>query len=424
MILVWIAISMLAGPIVIALVAVTTLLLKFRKRYSELLAGFWVICTLSDNRAESFHYFEQAKYVYLSLLALFLIFDNKSFKPFFPFFLRFLPFIIVAFYCLSNTPAHIFNSAIAKTISYFLLLLVVPNYVVKAYREDSTDFFRLLFYVAIFILLLGLIVKPFFPLFVTLEERYRGMLGNPNGLGLYCLVVFILFGLLNKSMPYLISRQEKLLFYALILTSVFLCGSRNAIIAILIYLFFSSLGRISVGLGLILLVIIAVGYEYINLNVVDFVKSLSLEKYLRADTLSNAAGRFIAWKLAWEYISKNIFIGHGFEYTDYLFYINQKSLNAVGHQGNAHNSYLTFWLDTGITGLIFYFAAFLGAFIKAARRNKAVIAGLYAILFAAVFESYLTASLNPYTMVVFIILTIFTSDEILQVKTKDIIPLH
>jgi O-antigen ligase len=105
-------------------------------------------------------------------------------------------------------------------------------------------------------------------------------------------------------------------------------------------------------------------------------------------------------------------LGKGFFYTEYLFKKYFEILSTQGHQGNAHNSYLTFWLDTGLIGLIMYVVAFFSSFISAARKSYYAIPLLYAIVFSANFESWLTSSLNPFTIQVWIMLTIllFMSD--------------
>lgn len=424
MLILWLIVALFGGPINIVFIPLCVIFLKLRNRYTEMLLGFWFVCTFSDSRLDLLSSFEQAKYVYIVLLTIFLLLDAKQFTPINRFFIRFLPFILVAFYCISHTPAANLSNSIFKTFSYMCLLFITPNYVSKSYRDNGYDFIRLFIILAAFILFLGLFSKLFIPSLVTFENRFRGLLGNPNGLGIYCLVVFILFALVNRSLPDLFSKQEKILVFILLFLSLILSGSRTALVASLIYIMFSYLTRISPILGFIILIAILMGYEYIDINLVTVAKSVGIEKYLRTETLQNAAGRYIAWKFAWDNISKNIFMGHGFEYTNYLFSLHQKELSDMGHQGNAHNSYLTFWLDTGIVGLFLYLWAFVGFFIKAARKNKVIIAALFAILFSIVFESYLTSSLNPYTIVIIIILTIFTSDEILPIKAQDIIPLH
>lgn len=78
----------------------------------------------------------------------------------------------------------------------------------------------------------------------------------------------------------------------------------------------------------------------------------------------------------------------------------------LGHQGAAHNMYLTFWLDTGLIGLILFLSGLLVTFFRASKRNKLAIPILYAILFSNNYESWLTASLNPFTIQLLFILSI------------------
>ncbi len=415
-------VSMIGGPVNIGFIAICVLLLKLRNKDTELLAGLWFVCTMSDSRLEAFKSFEQAKYAYIVLLTVFILINVKKYAPLSRFYLLFLPFIVVAFYCLRYSPV-VFTS-FSKTLSYLFLLFTVPNYVNKSYKDNGLDFIKLFIYIGIFVLLIGLLLKFFLPFTVSFEGRFRGLLGNPNGMGLYCLVLFLLFVLINRSLPDLFHRQEKIIFYVLLFFSIFLCGSRNTIVAALIYIMFSYLTRISPLLGFLILLLILTGYEYININIVHIVKSFGVESYFRTETLSNAAGRYVAWKFAWDNITKDIFLGRGFEYTNHLFTINQKTLNDFGHQGNAHNSFLTFWLDTGLAGILLYLMGLIGSFIKAARKQKVIIAAMFAILFSAFFESYLTSSLNPYMLIVILILTIYTSDEILPTKAQTIIPVH
>lgn len=422
MISLWMIVSILGGPVNIVFITLCALILKLRNKDTELLVGLWFVCTMSDNRLDAFRSFEQAKYVYIIMMTVFIFISIRKFAPLNRFYLIFIPFFIAAFYCISHSPVAL--TSFSKTLSYLFLLFSIPTYVNKSYRDDGYDFIKLFIYVGVFVLTLGLLMKIFLPLLASFEARYRGLLGNPNGMGLYCLVIFLLFVLINRSLPDLFHRQEKLLIYVLLFVSIFLCGSRNTIVAVLIYILFSYLTRISPLLGFLLLLFILTGYEYININIVAVVKSIGVESYFRTETLSNAAGRYVAWKLAWDNITKDIFLGRGFEYTNYLFDLNQKTLNDFGHQGNAHNSFLTFWLDTGLVGLLSYLVAVIGTFIKAARKQKVIIAAMFAIFFSAFFESYLTSSLNPYMIIIILILTVFTSDEILSTQAQTIIPVH
>jgi len=432
LLIIWIGASLVSGPLNITVVVLSMFLLKAKNRYTEMIAGLWFLCTMSDNALGKFSHgqivtvngFDGAKYACMILLVIFLFFDIRKFSPLSKFYSRFVPFFVVALYCLLYAPYSIFIESFSKTLSYFILIYMVPNYVNKSYRDDGLDFLKLLIYVAIFVLSFGLLLKVTLPDLVTFDERYRGLMGNPNGMGLYCLTVFLLFALTTLSFPELFSRWEKILFYLLLFGSVFLCGSRNTIVAILVYIMFSYLTSLSTFFGFIVFLLVVSAYGYIDAHIVDIVKSLGLENYFRVGSLNDAAGRYIAWQFAWDHISSNIFLGHGFEYTDYVFHTNQDALNALGHNGNAHSSFLTFWLDTGLIGLLLFLYAFIGTFLVAARRNKVVVAALFAILFSAVFESYLTASLNPFTCIIVIFLTVLTNDEIFPLEATTVIPLH
>jgi O-antigen ligase len=91
----------------------------------------------------------------------------------------------------------------------------------------------------------------------------------------------------------------------------------------------------------------------------------------------------------------------------------------LGHQGNAHNSYITFWLDTGIFGVLAYVVGIISAAVKGLRRSVFGMPVLYAVLFSSFFESWLTASLNPFTIQLLLIITILTKEEISLVPTVE-----
>jgi O-antigen ligase len=74
-----------------------------------------------------------------------------------------------------------------------------------------------------------------------------------------------------------------------------------------------------------------------------------------------------------------------------------------------HNSFLGFWLNTGLVGLLLYLGAFLSKFIKAASYSILAFPIMLAMLFSANFEAWLMASLNPFTMQLFIILVFLNS---------------
>jgi O-antigen ligase len=124
------------------------------------------------------------------------------------------------------------------------------------------------------------------------------------------------------------------------------------------------------------------------------------------DTLQSGSGRLIAWNFGWGYITESPIIGSGWGYTEDLYRRFYDFLSIQGHQGNAHNSYITFWLDTGLFGLLFYIIGLLRSFIICAKNTRSAIPLMYAVGFHAFFESWLTGSLNPFTIQLLLLMTL------------------
>jgi O-antigen ligase len=425
-ILSWVVVGMYMGPVIYIYLPITLFVMRSRGQYMEMLLGFLLMLILSDSRVERLHFAANAKEIYIILLGIFLFTDRKIFTVLSRFYLSFIPFFIVAILCVFNSPSENSFNAIEKTVSYILLLFVVPNYVQQAYITKGREFYKILIYLGATILLIGFVFKFLNPAMVTREARYEGLFGNPNGLGIFSLLFFLLVAVVNDLNPNLFDRREKTVIYAAIIISIVLSGSRGSLFGILIYFLFSSFYKISPFLGSFVVILFIAGYSYISSNLVGVISSVGLQDYLRVSTLEAGSGRFIAWQFSWKHIQESFWLGRGFEFTNYLFDIKENViyLQALGHQGNAHNSYITLWLDTGLIGVLAYIFAFAGSFIKAARKTRLALPIMYASLFSSFFESWLTASLNPFTIVLFIVLSILTSDVIIPAKAKIAVPVQ
>ncbi|HPF89482.1 MAG TPA: hypothetical protein PLL57_02370, partial [Flavobacteriales bacterium] len=77
-----------------------------------------------------------------------------------------------------------------------------------------------------------------------------------------------------------------------------------------------------------------------------------------------------------------------------------------------HNSYLSFWFNTGIVGLLLYLRSFVLIFIKASRLVPLSLGVMFAVMFSVTYESWLVSSLNPFTIILLIIITAVTEEEI------------
>lgn len=402
--IIWI-LAGIASPFVgVAAIALSVILLKKKGMHMEILLGFFFILILSDSREYAMEFAAKGKDIYLVLMALMMFIDKNYFKPFNKLYQYLLLFILIAFISLINSENPIVGAQ--KTLSYLLVFMVIPNYLLSAFRERGDDLLKGLTMTGIIILGGGLAMKFISPDLVTLAGRFNGLLGNPNGLGIFSFLFFLMFSIIKSYRPTLFSKNEVLLIYGLIFISVWLSGSRGSLLAMVIFMFFSYFNKMSPFLGFILLLIAIVVNEIVTANMVSIVLALGLQDFFRLDTLEQGSGRLIAWVFIWEHIQDNLFLGKGFAHTEYIFRKNYNKLAMMGHQGNAHNSFLTFWMDTGLIGLLAYIIGIFAIVFKAAQNSRLAVPVLYAVCFSAFFESWLTASLNPFTIQFIIIFTI------------------
>ncbi len=415
LIFLWLLVGAFGGPLFYALIPISVFLLARNKSYSELLLGFFLILTLSDSRQGMFEFAGKIKDIYLLMLGVFFFLNSKEFVDRDRIYIRFLTYIGIAAFCLLFS--DIILISFQKTISFVLILIVVPNYFVKSFRDEGERFLKQFIVLGTIFIIIGFLLRFVSPDFVSLKGRYNGILGNPNGLGLFCFMFVIVTGVINEYFPKLFSKTELAIVIIACLLSIYLCGSRSSLLAVGIFFLFRMFYKISPYLGFLMFVLLVYLYYFISANIDSIVIGLGLQDYFRLDTLNTGSGRLVAWEFGLKEINKSPIFGNGIGYTDYLYKKNYEYLAMLGNQGNAHNSYLTFWLDTGIFGLLAYLIALISSFIKGAANSRSAIPAMYAILFSAFFESWLTASLNPFTIQMLIVLTLLTS-PIFNVKEE------
>jgi hypothetical protein len=405
----WLIIGMYGGPIIYGVLPIILILLKSRGMYEELLIGFFLILIISDSYEYNLLFAKSAKNIYISALAIFLFIDREEFQPFNTIYKLFLPFFLISVFCLfySETIAI----SIQKTLSYFLLYLIIPNYFTKLYRDKGPLILRNIIFFATTILLVS-----FLMIFISrnvvypIGERYQGVMGNPNGLGLFCFFTFILFTIVRQKHKELFTTAEVVIIYALVIFSLLLTESRNSIIGVLIFVFFQKFYKISPFLGVLMLVLVGFLVEFIGNHFSVIVSSLGLGDFFRVKTLEDGSGRYAAWLFAWNHIQENFFIGKGFGYDEHYMRSNWDLLSRMGHQGGVHNTFLTFWMDFGLIGLLIYLRSYFLAFIYAAKNTHFAFPILFAFTFTAVFESWLVGSLNPHSIMFLFILTLISDD--------------
>jgi O-antigen ligase len=259
------------------------------------------------------------------------------------------------------------------------------------------------------------------PWWVLLEGRFHGLFGNPNGLGIFCFLMFMLFSVALKLNKDLFSFRGKVVIYAVILWMLVAAGSRTAIVASALFFVFGRFFSLSPFIGFIVFLAFAASVQYAQQNLVTIVDALGLQKFFRVETLVDGSGRYFAWAFAWDKISNDGFFlfGGGFGNDEYVMRRNYDYLRSQGHDGGVHNSYLTLWFNTGIIGVLLYFYGFVSAFIVANKKAPIAFAVMFAVLFSTLYESWLTGSLNPYTIILIGILTMLTEDDIVFWKEKE-----
>lgn len=411
-VMLWVLVAYFLGPVGYAFLPLTLLLLKSRDRYMDLILGFLIVLVMSDIHKDVWrdNIFTSAKNIYIVLLAMFLLLERERFSPMSKIFTIFLPFFIYSIFPLIFSSA--LSTGVQKTLSYGLLFLVVPNYVLQNYREQGWTFFRNMVFFMTLILIAGLVLRAIDPTKVFVMGRFHGIFGNPNGMAIFCLLFFVLAGVLNSLNPKLFNTRERIVIFGIILYCLIASGSRASLAAVLIYLLFNRFFAFSPFLGFVVLLAVVGISEVVSQNLAVIVMGLGLEDFFRLRTLEGGSGRYFAWEFAWEKIQDFLIFGGGFANDETIMRQNYDYLERMGHQGGVHNSYLSMWFNMGIVGVVIYFRSFLLLFIKASKLAPMSLGAMFAVLFSANYESWLVGSLNPYTIVLLMIMTVLSEEEI------------
>lgn len=410
---VWVASGIVNTQLSIIVISSTVILLWNKAEYFKVLLGLLVILFLSDNLQPVLSFAKDVKGVYMLLIGVLFVLTSNRFTNKSRLFVIFIPFIIYAYFALFFADANVLI-AIQKTISYTILLLVVPNILIHSIKKQGKIVLKDILHLFSFILVIGIVIKYISFDFVSVIGRFTNLLGNPNGLGIFLLLIFLYFKTIFYLKPELFSRQERLFFYVLIFYNLFLCSSRTAMGGILFYVVAERLFRTSSFIAIVALVLGLFSMEYLFLYIPTIIEYLNLEEYFRLQTLEDGSGRFIAWQFAWNLIQENFFFGGGFGYDEYNMRQYYSILSRLGHQGGVHNSYLSLWFDFGLVGIIIFMRSFILTFFKAHKKYIISLPLMFTIMFSITYESWIVASLNPFTIFLILIMTTllyYSNDE-------------
>jgi O-antigen ligase len=424
---IWVLAGVLYQPLAYAVVFISAVLFIVKDKQIELFIGFLFILLLSDYRVDigpnPLEFAKIFKSVYFLLLLYFLWKNRHVYNFSNPIFKTLVPFFFVAFVSLVyaiNLPI-----GIQKTISYSLFYGIIPISVYNIYKVQGREFFEVLIAYFFLMLLIGLLLYFIAPQITQLMgERYKGLFGNPNGLGIFIVQIILLFSILKETKLISFSRREYLFFIGVLFISLILSGSRNSMISILLFLFLIRVFRIHFLLGVLVLFATFYFFQLFTFDPAAIIESVGLEDYFRIETIESGSGRFIAWDFAWQKIQNSFFIGGGFGQDEQIMRPNYEMLKRLGHSGGVHNSYLSMWMDTGLVGLILYFGAMITLIWRASKNSPLAWPFFFTILFNITYESWLVGSLNPFTILFLCSLTLLVmkpsfmnNDELLTQKS-------
>jgi hypothetical protein len=401
-----VSIFTMPAPVKMGVYLLFLLLFLLKNRIGNFLLLYILLLTLSDSFSPLLQFSGQIKSIGTLMLPIIYL-KNRDFDFGKHFIWSFIPFLIIMIFMLVF--AYDFLPVFQRTLSYGITIVFLPMLAIRVIKTEK-EFLLNLFVLMNVLLFLGILLKYINPPFVTRGGRFRGMFGNPNGLGIYIVIVFSFYFALKETGHLLISRWWKIFFFTILLISLFWCSSRAAMMAVIICFAFSYIYSFSTFIGWISFAVIMFFYDEV-LNLIPTVTQLfGMGRSLRADDvdeIKEGSGRLIAWQFAWWAIKKNMLLGGGMGYTNVLFVEYKDWLSIRGHQGNAHSAYFTLWLDTGLFGMLSYFIGLIASVVKVSGRFKFITPILFSILFSNYYESWLAASLNPYTPVYFIIIAVY-----------------
>lgn len=411
LLIIWVFISALFNPFAYLLLP-TVFILVHREKYFEVIVTLLLVLILSDNSNLIFSWVKSFKTIFMLILGVACLFKLNQYRFAGGLIKYFAPFLIFATICIIYSPIPL--ESIQKTLSYFLIFLIVPIFTLQVIRnEGPTVLFRIVIF-GLLILLISYVIGFFGG--INLEAaankgRLSGLFGNPNGLGIF----IVNFSCLLVAVKSVYGKFGGSYFYTLtVIFALFLAmktGSRGAIMSLAALFICLVLFKYSTWVGLLFIIFFISLYEYIAEFLIDMLFAIGLQKELRLDTIEEGSGRLIVWAFAWEHIQDSFYVGKGFGYDRYLTRANYILLSRKGHEGGVHNSYLMIWLNTGLIGLLAWLRALFLIIIASAKITRVAWPILIAIFLSAFFEGWLVASLNPYTSVFLITLTVMISPK-------------
>lgn len=392
------------APLAILPVLVVGVYWVVKGKDEHLLIFLLIVLIMGDSREWQLAFFKSLRIVMILLLFIRCInLISAGMIKFRRVFLLAIPFFIVA--TLGGLRSPQIGLSLAKMISYLLLIFAVLHFIPYMLRKTDGKILVDIIKLSIVVFVVGLSIRVLNPQMAYLGDRFRGIMGNPNGLGIYSTLVFpIYFVYLN-----IYDDSRRLVYVAVILCllSTVLSGSRTALgtigIFYILHFFHKKNALLTTGFYLMIL---PAGLIFLSTGGLESIVALfGLEDYLRVESLFTGTGRYLAWSLGITQIAQNPIIGRGFAWEEIYFHSISDFLVATEHQGGMHNSFLTFIMNNGYLGFLL-FLVFLMYLMGKMRAPLFGFPFAVAALLSSFFESWLNSSLNAFSIHFFIVIMI------------------
>lgn len=368
-----------------------------KNKFSDAFILFLVLLLFSDSSMNLFSTPGKAKDFAALLMSFFIFFKtpNALSKSYFSYF---LPYLFIALLGLVFINFRLIG--LQKLVSYGLLLILIPTGLISILSKPGDRAFlaKLLFIFAV-LYAFSIFMSRINPQGYATFGRFNGIHRNPNGVGIFSTLFIMNIFLIKDKYPTLFSKKFYYALLGLFVFSIVLAGSRNAMMSLGVFFLFRSI-KVKFFAGLALVIVIASGYGFITYFIETLLIEFGLAEELRLDTLSYASGRIYIWEACLLEIQNSYWLGHGFTYEEYSKW-DQKYYEIIPmlihNYGNIHQSYLTIWLNTGLLGLVSFLLGLISLVFKTQRSSPTIAPMFFAALLLGFFESYMVASLNPYT---------------------------
>ncbi len=402
-----ILLSSYGGTIASTVVVLGVLIWNLSKNnLADALSIFLVLLLFSDSTSSFYSNPGKAKDFAALVLAFYIFTKTKSplkhayIQTFFPYLgVALLGLLLINFNIIGDQK-EFKVIGFQKLLSYGLLMIIIPASLMHILRRPGgIQFIRKLIFLFVVFYAFSVFMSRINPMVYATFGRFNGIHRNPNGVGIFSSLFIMNLFLIRDKFPRIFSTKVFWAFVTLFLGTIVLCASRNALLSLGIFFLFRTI-KVKFFLGLILVIVIASSYGLITYFVEQLLTTAGLEDEMRLDTISYASGRIYIWEACLLEIQNNYWLGHGFTYEEWSKW-DQKYYEVIPmlihNYGNIHNSYLTIWLNTGLLGLASFILGLIVLVVRAQKRSPSIAPMFFAAIIIGFFESYLVASLNPYT---------------------------